>query len=255
MASDDVNLSVVKVNLLYRLKQLRALAMDTVPTDAACLYWYCEQHADASEWYRLLAVVLWLTEQDDAGFMINMKRSANARIALLRAAKGSPDPEFGRLTHQGCNGAFFDALAAGAVDLAEELAVLSTDAFNPKFEYEEDYCYSRLLVCLVLKQTGKEELLKRFFELVEKDDRVPRYAVCNALISGDEPGFFEALQNLLLEHEAYYANESVAARMNPEQLGAEKHLCVEAMGLCFLAKMNGFSMLDSYALIPDVVCD
>ena len=77
MASEDIDLSVVKVNLLYRLKQLRALEIDSVRAETDRLYWYCEQHAGASDWYRPLTVVLWLTELDGAGF-------AEVRSAGLR---------------------------------------------------------------------------------------------------------------------------------------------------------------------------
>lgn len=93
--------------------------------------------------YQGLGIALVLMTGERTRFRECLVRSAWARLHLLQVATTLQPPPRQRATSYGEG--FLDAVAAGHWLVAGEIAALSPSDWVPEGEYEDDFCYFRLL--------------------------------------------------------------------------------------------------------------
>jgi hypothetical protein len=97
--------------------------------------------------------------------------------------------------------AFFDALAAGELTLARDIARASITRWKPDWEYQDDFCYYHFLHQLLLDPAAEPDspladILAEFEQSLEGGSSV-RLPVCQALLARDLDGFVAALTAFL----------------------------------------------------------
>ncbi len=128
---------------------------------------------------------------------------------------------------------FLDALVAGADAAAKDLIAHQRATWNEDTEYEEDFCYARILHLLVANdRAGIPALLTQW--TVVSGGGEPRHRICTALLNGDVAGLDDGLAALLEEWE-----DEVAARRNtgdPDAGVTTDRLWLEGLALLKLAR-------------------
>lgn len=143
---------------------------------------------------------------------------------------------------------FFDALAAGGLELARALAKLSPRACRTGDEYEEDYCYARFFHGLVLEEDAAtlDEVLEKF-EATLQYDTSARLQVCLALKSRSQEAFDSAFMDLLRERK-----KELNAQRGPRTpaVQANRSLFVEGLGVLRMAERAGLATRREYESCP-----
>ena len=193
-----------------------------------------------------------LLELDRPRFFVNLQRAAQARRFFLRKSieQSSTDAIFLALSR---TGALFDSIASGQWRLAAELEDLSPLEWMPAGEYEEDYCYHRLIHRYVARVLGggtdlsaAQQWRNRFAAVVERIpqpglDKV-RLEICTTFLAGEEEPFWGAF-------EAFVEASGNAASVIPLASGrvfdfpwltADRHLSIELLAWMALARARGF---------------
>lgn len=147
-----------------------------------------------------------LLEFVDLGeFAQNLCRSGHARRYFLRRSQeegNADDPQLALSRTR----ALFDAIVAGDLALARDIAALSATQWQPDWEYEDDFCFFLFLHQVVLGQGGgaavpEAELVATLdrFEVALEGASAPRLDVCRALVARDAEAFADALMRRLDE--------------------------------------------------------
>lgn len=141
-----------------------------------------------------------LLEFVDLGeFAQNLCRSGHARRYFLRRSHEEGNVDEPQLAISRSR-AVLDALVAGDIALASDIAALSGTQWRPDWEYEDDFCFFLFLHRVVLERTGRVaasetvdgDVLDRFEEALE-GGQAPRLDLCRALVARDAVDFEEAL--------------------------------------------------------------
>lgn len=193
-----------------------------------------------------------LTSMDRAGFFKNLVLSAYARRYYLRKSREQHSAESLNLAISRTE-SFFDAVAAGAMDLAREVVDLSPTEWIRDGEYEDDFCYYHFLHCYVrtfpapdVRQLGA--VLTRF-ERVLDGKPSPRLRACRSLLDRDREAFREAFESLVDDRE----QEVLKAQLGDDlTLETRAHLFVEGLALLQLAELAGVSLDGEYEHCPSV---
>ncbi|HYO53818.1 hypothetical protein, partial [Archangium sp.] len=149
--------------------------------------------------YRTLAICHLLLRANTRAFFDNLCRSAQTYLHLLTQVRAGRtcDPVFlcaSRLF------SFPDALAAGELQSARELARLLPTAPDPRFEYEDDFlpihCMGRVLLALPPQRAALDVPLARWKAVLEGGVDPYRDAF-QALRDGDAQALNDALERLI----------------------------------------------------------
>src|SRR5712691_7196836 len=103
---------------------------------------------EVSEKLRTLAIISLLVDGDSNLFCHNLMRSARQRRWYLELCQRKPECRDFRYAAGRMEG-FWDAMAAGDVGSASAIATLSPLEWMPEAEYEEDFCYARIIYGLL----------------------------------------------------------------------------------------------------------
>lgn len=213
--------------------------------------------------FQARGIYLLLLELDAPAFHKNLQRSVHARRYFLRKSReqGSTDDVYLALSR---SEALFDAIACGMWPLAVELEQLSPAQRLPEGEYEEDYCYHRLLhtyVGGVIGNNASSEAypwLERLEEAVDSVEDYPldetRLEVCRAFLGDDEGGFWDGFASLGAEL-VDLADVPLEMRglFESPWIEARRHLSVELLAWMGLARRRGFEPpCREYPLCPSV---
>jgi len=95
-----------------------------------------------------LALCRLFENADQAAFAESMARSGQSRRFFLRRSRQESNLDDRHLALSRTR-SILDALIAGALPLAREIAALSTETWNPTWEYEDDHCFYLLLHTIV----------------------------------------------------------------------------------------------------------
>ncbi len=148
-----------------------------------------------------------------------------------------------------------DAIGAGDLVTATEIARSSHHHWVKDEEYEEDFLFFEFIMQHALLNATEEDmiaLLDRWEAcLAGTDDR--RLDVCRALLQADPDAFAEALPAYLEERHQSYAEQ--ADLMPPEERATEAQVSVEGLALIRLARTKGIPVQSSYPQIPEPACD
>lgn len=203
--------------------------------------------------FRTLAGCAVLLEADTDGFrQLLIKSGETRRYYLGRCAAEAPelrDPY--RAASNGA--AFFDALAAGDVGLAREIASLSSTQWWEGEEYPEDFHFLHFLHRLLEESRPAEELASDV-DLLEgalEGAEPGKLDVCRALSNADQEAFDPAMEDMLTEYAEHL--ESLDDPYTPYEALARRvrsAICVEALALLNIAELRGLTTQAEYRFCP-----
>ena len=207
-----------------------------------------------TECFQALGICNLLLTMQPAGFHRNLFFSGCTRRYFLRRDQDEPRT---MIRHRAISrtDAFFDAIAAGAMDVATEIARLSPDNWIPSGEYEDDFCYHAFLHHFVsgLPQPAaarQDELLERFAAALEGASS-PRLNVCQALRTRDAETFHAAFADLLDERSAEYAERKQQSAVDMT-IEPRYSIFVEGLALLWIAAQIGIPVDSEYPGCPSI---
>lgn len=204
--------------------------------------------------YQGLGIALVLMTGERTRFRECLVRSAWARLHLLQVATTLQPPPRQRATSYGEG--FLDAVAAGHWLVAGEIAALSPSDWVPEGEYEDDFCYFRLLFGFADEvpppAAAVAALLARFARALEGQPS-PRLALCTSLAARDAAGFAEAFSDFLRARRE--ADDEARGRLGEPDADTalfwmRSFVSVEAIALLRLARAAGIAQPGPHPLCP-----
>lgn len=181
-------------------------------------------------------------------FRTRLQRSGRAYVHFLKNAR-----EQGKRTSESLP--LFDAISAGDLASAAEIARLSRHNWMTDEEYEEDFLfYEFIMQHEFLNATGEltASLLDRWGACLQGNED-PRLEVCRALFASDGEAFHQALAAFLEERRHVF--EERADRTEPEVMATEASLSVEGVALLRLARRKGAARAAEYPQVPKPAMD
>lgn len=204
--------------------------------------------------FRALAIMQLLTEADTDLFLHNLRRSGRTREHYLTrlAQAGMLDDH-----HQasGRYRPFLDALAANDIPLARRIAAASPAHFRAGHEYEDDYCYARLLACLIADPPAPKSEIDTLFQQFDAwlaGDPSPRLALCRALLARDQHAFNDAFEDLLVDFESAVDAARARGQHETDQVVAERQVSIEALAILRVAELRGLTTSSEYRYCPSL---
>jgi hypothetical protein len=195
---------------------------------------------------RILGIMAWLDQKDEQQLLANLSRSARAWAMFLRRAKkfDPPPPHFvsGRIDP------ILDGIAAGDIEGVGVIAKAAPSEKQGRAEYEDDYCYARLLMGLAAKVVDKAALVPLVERYRQFEDGA-RVAACAALIARDKQAFHRSL-GLVIANFKKDADALYARTEDSPELTARCSVCVEGLALLRLAKNLSIPAGARYPLCP-----
>jgi len=208
-----------------------------------------QAHGVAAYMYHRLALCELLAEARTDRFQVLLCKSALARAVLLRLATSRRiEPS---LTCGSRNFSFVDAVAAGQLDLAAELARLSPDRHEPRCEYEDDFLLHRFMQKRLLHLHAAEDhafqaMLERWAQVVE-GEHAPYLDVCRALVLRDAEAFHTALLEAGEERARLFRKKDAF----PEDARrTDGRVFMNGLALLRLAELSGMPTQREYPHIP-----
>ena len=215
-----------------------------------------EELENFSNYFQALAIAHLLLGADLEQFKIYLTRSGYARRYFLRRSAeerndGDPRLALGRTE------AFFDAVAAGQMELARQIVRLAGETWRPDWEYEDDFCYFLFLHRIAGGLAPAEaprlrEILDRF-ETALEGGQSNRLAVCRAILESDGEAFQAALDALMDQRreELFHLRERM---QEPDPVScvcwARSFVSIEGFALMRLAELAGVPPLEPEAEPP-----
>jgi hypothetical protein len=211
---------------------------------------------NSSNNFQGLAITHLLTGADLDQFKLYLTRSGYARRYFLsRSARdgNTADPRLAL----GRTEAFLDCVAAGQMALAREIAGLSANAWNPDWEYEDDFCYFLFLHRIAggldpAVAPQLTETLARFEKALE-GGKSPRLKVCRAILARDGEAFRAGLSALMQQRrdELFHLRERLQ-QLEPQGCvcWARSFVSIEGFALMRLAEIAGLPPLEPDAELP-----
>ena len=199
---------------------------------------------------RRRAIALLLLQGDVEGFVEDLAFSGRAFKHLLQGVR-----EETRAT--GLQTPFFDAMAAGDLDCAADVARASRRTWNPAEEPEDDFLYMWIVMAVTLDGVGAKaglDAAARYRELTQDDEEPDaRLGVCIALLSGDGAAFDQALRNRMKEVRERHRHLRRTMVITDEAAATEGCLSTEGVSLVRLAGRLGLQTAPDYLLVPSLV--
>ena len=190
---------------------------------------------------RLAALGGLLGRADVTSFHERLRASGEWRLRMLRERATQARP-FNRFTGTGQIASLCDALAAGAIPLARDIAWVSAPNWLARKEFEDDFYYGRLLGQLsggdALPVPATEELMAGLIRATG-DELAPRVRVCQALLARDPDAFLAALVDLVERHGAWFRARAGTLQARDPGFELERSVCVEGLALLRLAALHG----------------
>ncbi|NOZ55058.1 MAG: hypothetical protein GXP08_18280 [Gammaproteobacteria bacterium] len=256
MGVDRADIASIKSNLLFKINDVNSIQKpDTVEP------WYCSALANLTDYHRQYAIAQLLSELNRQAFFDGLAASAKARIALLVYTKGAASAEIVQYTSVSNASAFFCAIASGQWERVNRLIALTTAAFNPDYEYQDDYIYIQMLFELIKQNfslsTAFNASLDAFISETQGSE-TPRYLICKAMVDHNEDAFFEALNQLVEEHKYTFEEKAGSAIEDHYEFRTDQYVFIEGLALKALGKQLGFVSDNVFLFLPieaDVTAD
>lgn len=192
---------------------------------------------------------------DQEQFRENMVRSGHARRFFLRRSRLEGNHQDRHLALSR-NRAFLDAVVAGSLTVARDIAVLSPDTWNGTWEYQDDFCFYLALHDVVREPSAfptaaAHALLDRFASALE-GGRSARFDVVEALVRRDPPRFAEALTALLGEEAARIDKDRTSAAVHEGDVlyWPNSRISVEGLALLNIADLIRVTVDADFPLCP-----
>lgn len=197
--------------------------------------------------FEAIALCRLQAQADVERFRESLTRSGHARCYFLRrskAEKNLADPHLALSRSR----ALLACMAAGSFSLAREISLLSARTWNDQWEYEDDFCYHRLLHLAVEDPSGFNEakvapLLEQFERALEGASSV-RFELCKAFVARDSKAFTGALESLLAVEESdnEEKQDSLAEEEEILLFWPNRAVSVEGLGLLKVAEFLKLSV-------------
>jgi hypothetical protein len=198
-----------------------------------------EQILELCMHYRRVGICRWLTRGDADALFTELANSAWVFTAWL-ARHPADEQCTARLDP------FLDAVAAGADQAASAIRRQARGTWNEDGEYEEDFCYARILQHLACSEVAEAAPLLERWSAVSGSGE-PRHQVCAAILARDPEAFVEGL-TLLLDQVA----EEIGQRRgkgDPDAAVTTDRLSLEGLALLKLARRHGITSTPTHLLI------
>ena len=191
---------------------------------------------------------LLLSQLDEDGFREGLEQAATLYRELLsrQSACSEFDPYY---LARSKGEPLFDAVAAGAWALAEEIAAAMTPAWTPRMEAEEDFHYFGVLIALLLHRTDVAGTLDAFERCLQGGTSC-RFDAVKALTTGDDEAFEAGLQGMISEQAAWMERQRRSGLFDPYLHKTSAFVFVEGAALVQLARRRKLKTHESYRLIP-----
>lgn len=246
------DLVTLKENLEFGLDSFRSLPRPAEPdiawADACLLAWQRS---------RQLGITLLLAEADGAAFRAHLAAAGEIRRDLLLSTASRPEA-FAEYRRAGDLGGFADALVAGRLDLAREVAGACADAWARDHEYEDDFLYAKILHALVTGGFAVDDASLRLLEPLRaaaEGEPTGQVLVASALLAADEEAFVDALATRVDEFRAWWARKGEGIVEDPDAYACERHVFVEGLALKAIARGMGIPVVDEEPLMPREALD
>jgi hypothetical protein len=192
---------------------------------------------------------------DQDTFRENLMRSGHGRRYFLRRSHSEKNDADRHLALSG-NPGFLDAVVAGALPLACDIARLSTPIWNGNWEYEDDFCF-RLLLHQIALDPGAfptpdaHALLARFEKSLEGGKSV-HFDVAKALVAKDPAAFAGALGALVAAEAKKIAKDRVSAAVQEGDLvyWPRSRASIEGLALLNLTRLLNLPVEGEFPLCP-----
>lgn len=209
---------------------------------------------DVSGLFQALAICQLMAKGDAEKYRRNLVCSGHARRHYLRKSREQKNEE-DRFLGLSRSEAILDALVAGDMQLAREIAELSTETWNPTWEYEDDYCFY-LFIHTLIQSADQDPSRSRLdtildqFEAALEGDASPHLEVCRALVSRDEDDFVDALQSLIAWREEQLDAKRPSITPPDFLFWPASFVYIEALALLRCAEIVGIQLRGEFSLCP-----
>ncbi len=208
-----------------------------------------EDLGHASRLYRALAISRLVVEGETEGFHGDLVRSARLRLYFLSRCQEESFQHFEAVT--GRSESLFDSLAAGEIDLAKEIAVISPSEWREGDEYEDDFCQAHFVHRLLLgAETEELMLIMEQFEAALEGAASPRLELCRALLAQSQTDFDPAFSDLLGERAAKIAEDKERFLYEVPEVVTDRLIFVEALAFLRLAEHRVMETAEEYPYCP-----
>ncbi len=207
--------------------------------------------ADVQKKLRMLACCRLFKDGRSDSFYHNLIRSGMTRRHYLSRCltEGALEDHF---RGSGRYLPFCDSLAAADLELARTIVELSPAEFLKGHEYEDDYCYGRILYLLFSRAEEQlPELLARFEHYLEGAGS-GRFLVAAALAQRDQAGFNTGFERLLLDREEQIAADIERGEIESPHVIMARRIFVEGLAVLRLAGQLGITTEQEYLFCPSL---
>lgn len=202
--------------------------------------------------FRGLAIMALLVKGDYTLFLHNLIRSGRVRRSYLYRvhAEGKLDEHH---FVSGRYGALLDSIAGGDLGLARDIGDLSPSEWRSNHEYEDDFCYARLLSTLLNPTADSTpSVLFEQFEMYVGGGSNPRLDVSRALAANDTSRFESSFSDLLLDRERQIDADEERGQLETPEVIAERKVFVEGLALLRLAGLRNIETQAEYRYCPSL---
>lgn len=200
--------------------------------------------------YHRLALCELLTRVRADRFQVYLCKSALIRVQFQRLVASGRTFEASTV----CSSrsfSFVDAVSAGQLDLAAEVARLAPDQHLPRAEYEDDFLLQRFMQKRLLNlHAGADHDLQALLERWEQvvaGEHAPYLDVCRALLGADAEAFHEALLAAIEEHRRDFRQKDAH---DDDARRTDGAVFMNGLALLRLAELGGLSTQREYPNVP-----
>jgi hypothetical protein len=239
----DLTLENLDFELEVQLEHILT-ALDEQRLEGEAIHALCATH-------RRLAIGRLLSALDLEGFRQQLHQSGRAYAFLLRGARQGYecDPYY---RCQSRAEPFWDALAADDLNSAREIAAASLAPWQRSLEDESDHHYMGLMMQFLCPGEVSLEARLEAFQRSLPGLPTPRFEAGEALLRRDAGAFEAGLQALVDAYRRDFEELTLTASIVPEDAHTQAFVCIEAIGLLKLARLQGLAIPSELPLVPDV---
>ena len=203
--------------------------------------------------WRILGLCRLLGDADVDAYVDCLGRSAQARLAFLRAVRAGLqcDPKFLCASK---NIAFTAAVAIGDMSTAREIAGLSPTSHFAAIEYEDEFLFFHLMHRLAVAPddaAANGAILARWKDVLEGGES-GQLTACHGLVTRNDDEFAAGFDLLIAEHQERLAEYRKSPGFDDQLFAAEGRIYVEALAVLRFAELRGLATRPEYPLVPAI---
>ena len=201
---------------------------------------------------RALAIMLLLSHGKVDRFHHNLIRSGRLRLSYLRRA-AAEDPEEHNYV-SAVSEPLFDAITAGDLALALQIANAVPAHFRAGHEYEDEHCFAQAVGHLV-RGRGSEGAIAPLLGRIEASVGDPddsRILICRALVGQEQADFDDAFDAFLAARTRAITADEARGELAEPPVIARREVYIEGLAMLRLAELRGFRTDPDYLYCPSL---